>query len=601
MSILNLLTMVGGLALFLYGMDLMGASLTMLSGKKMQRILENLTESTWKGILLGLAVTAIIQSSSSTTVVVVSLVNSGIMKLHSAVGVIMGANIGTTVTAWILSLSGINSTNLFVQLLKPSSFSPVLALVGVILIMFSKKEKKQMIGKILMGLAVLMFGMETMGAALKPLAGEDWFVKLFVAFSNPLLGVLAGAVLTAIIQSSSASVGILQALCATGIVRMSAAIPIIMGQNIGTCITAILAVIGAKRNAKRAALIHLSFNVIGTVIFMVVFYAADAIFSFAFADSVATPVSIAIAHSVFNIANTLILQNFTRFLERIAFFFIPESEDEKMEKLDEFRFLDERLLETPSIALQQAWSVSVTMLEKSADALDLSLALFKEYDSESFERVRTLEQKVDKYQDQLGGYLIKVSGVPMTDKDNLRLSIIINSISDFERLSDYALGIAMEARKLNDSPMGFSALAMEELDIYSRALKDIVAMTLKAYTDEDTELAKSIEPLEEVIDLLNEAIRIRHIERLRAGVCSIEMGLLLTDVTAAMERVSDHCSNIAVALIEIHAGNYDAHRYLRAMKEKDVGFHQKMEAYLALYTLPPNDDAADACLLKPQT
>jgi len=596
-SILNLLTMIGGLALFLYGMDLMGGSLTMLSGKRMQRILQNLTDNTWKGIFLGMTVTAIIQSSSSTTVVVVSLVNSGIMKLHSAVGVIMGANIGTTITAWILSLTGLTSSNLFVQLLKPTSFSPVIALVGVILIMSSKKEKQQMIGKILMGLAVLMFGMETMSTALKPLAREEGFVKLFLLFTNPLLGALAGAVLTAVIQSSSASIGILQALCITGIVPMSAAIPIILGQNIGTCVTALLAVIGAKRNARRAALIHLSFNVFGTVIFMTAFYAADAVFSFSFADKVATPFSIAIAHSVFNVANTLILQNFTVFLEKIAFFFIPETQSEKEEKLDEFSLLDERLLETPSIALQQAWSVSVSMLEKSAEALNKALGLLNEYDGESFENVRSLEQKVDKYQDQLGGYLIKVSGVPMTDKDNLRLSIIINSISDFERISDYALGIAMEARKLYESPMRFSPLAMEELGIYTHALEDILALTLNAYTNEDTELAKSIEPLEEVIDLLNEAIRIRHIERLRAGICSIEMGLLLTDVTAAMERVSDHCSNIAVALIEIHAGIYDAHRYLRAMKEKDAGFHAKMEEYLALYKLPPNDEAAEACVL----
>lgn len=329
MSILNLLTMIGGLALFLYGMDLMGGSLTMLSGKRMQRILQNLTDNTWKGIFLGMTVTAIIQSSSSTTVVVVSLVNSGIMKLHSAVGVIMGANIGTTITAWILSLTGLTSSNLFVQLLKPTSFSPVIALVGVILIMSSKKEKQQMIGKILMGLAVLMFGMETMSTALKPLAREEGFVKLFLLFTNPLLGALAGAVLTAVIQSSSASIGILQALCITGIVPMSAAIPIILGQNIGTCVTALLAVIGAKRNARRAALIHLSFNVFGTVIFMTAFYAADAVFSFSFADKVATPFSIAIAHSVFNVANTLILQNFTVFLEKIAFFLFPRPKAKK--------------------------------------------------------------------------------------------------------------------------------------------------------------------------------------------------------------------------------------------------------------------------------
>ncbi len=598
MDILGVLTMIGGLAFFLYGMDLMGSSLTMMSGKKLQRILEGLTDSTWKAILLGLGVTAVIQSSSGTTVMVVSLVNSGIMKLRSAIGVIMGANIGTTVTAWILSLTGIESTNLFVMLLKPTSFSPVLAMAGVIMLMFSKKEKTQMLGKIMVGFAILMFGMELMSGAMKPLAAMPSFRELFIKFSNPFLGVLVGAVLTAILQSSSASVGILQALCATGIVRMSAAIPIIMGQNIGTCITAVLAVIGAKRNAKRAAMVHLSFNIIGTIIFMVVYYVAEAFIDFGFDTQLATPVSIAIAHSVFNITNTLILSNFIGGLEKIAYLLIPESESEKKEKEDEFRLLDDRLLETPSIALQQAWTVSVTMLERSKTAMDIALQLMYTFDNEQYEEVRSLEKRVDKYQDKLGGYLLKISNTHMNDRDNLRLSVIMNSISDIERISDHALGIAMEAKELHESPASFSDLAMEELAVYTRALKDIIGLSYEAYKEENVSLARNIEPLEEVIDRLNESIRIRHIERMRGGVCTPEMGLLLTDVTSAMERVSDHCSNIAVALIEIHAGLYDAHKYLRKMKEKDAGFQRKLAEYLDTYQLPENDVEAVACVLK---
>lgn len=591
MDILHLLTMVGGLAFFLYGMELMGGSLTMMSGKKLQNILEGLTDSVWKGILLGTAVTAIIQSSSGTTVMVVSLVNSGIMKLRSAIGVIMGANIGTTVTAWILSLTGIESSNVFIQLLKPTYFSPVLAMAGVIFLMFSKREKRQMLGKILVGFAILMFGMDIMSGAMKPLAQTPEFQNLFVSFSNPVLGVLVGAVLTALLQSSSASVGILQALCATGIVHMSAAIPLIMGQNIGTCITAALAAIGAKRNARRAAMVHLSFNLIGTLLFLVAFYAGDALFSFHFATQMATPVSIAIVHSAFNVMNTLILSNFAGLLETIAFMLIPLSEEEKRDQDDEFRLLEERLLVNPSLALQQAWTVSVDMLEKSHEALDMAMGLLFHYDAARLEKVRALEQKIDRYQDRLGGYLLKITNLELTDADNKRLSIIMNSTTDFERISDHALGIAMEAKKLDNSEMRFSELAIKELEVYRRALSDIVLLTLEAYRDEDEAKAKCIEPLEEVIDRLDESIRIRHVDRLRRGICSIEMGLLLTDVSAAMERVSDHCSNVAVALIEIHAGVYDAHKYLRVVKEKDEAFRRRLEEYLAAYQLP--DDAAE--------
>ncbi len=595
MDILHVLTLVGGLAFFLYGMELMGDSLTKMSGRNLQRILEGLTDNVWKSILLGTVITAIIQSSSGTTVMVVSLVNSGVMKLSGAIGVIMGANIGTTVTAWILSLTGIESSNVYVQLLKPTYFSPVLAMLGVVFIMFSKHEKRQMTGRILIGFAILMFGMDVMSGAMKPLAQSPEFQHLFLSFSNPFLGVLAGAVLTAIIQSSSASVGILQALCATGIVPLSAAIPIIMGQNIGTCITAALAAIGAKRNARRAAAIHLSFNIIGTLIFLIAYYVGDALLGFHIGDRLATPVIIAVIHSAFNIGNTLLLANFTGLLEKIAFLLFPLSDEEKLEMEDEFRLLDERLLVNPGLALQQAWKVSVEMLEKSAEALNTAMDLLLGFDAEGFNRVRSLEQKVDRYQDRLGNYLLKITTMELTDETNQSLSIVMNSTTDFERISDLALDIAMQAKKLEEPGMRFSDIALKELEVYRRALSDILKLTLDAYRDEDEEKARCIEPLEEVIDRLDESIRIRHVERLRAGICSVEMGLLLTDVSAAMERVSDHCSNIAVALIEIHAGVYDAHKYLRAVKEKDEGFHRRLEEYLREYELPydvPDSPAA---------
>lgn len=586
MSILNILSMVGGLAFFMYGMELMGSSLKMMSGNRLQRILEGMTDSVWKAILLGLGVTAVIQSSSGTTVMVVSLVNSGVMKLHSAVGVIMGANIGTTVTAWILSLTGLEGSNLFVQLLKPTSFSPVLAMAGVCMLMFTKKTRKHTLGKILVGFAILMFGMETMSQAMKPLAQMPGFQELFVRFSNPLLGVLAGAVITAILQSSSASVGILQALCVTGLVPMASAVPIIMGQNIGTCITAALAVIGAKRNAKRAACVHLTFNIIGTVIFMALYYAGDALFAFPFADRAASPASIAVVHSLFNVGNTVILANFIAVLEKIAFLVFPETQEEKEEKEDEFRLLEERLLATPTLALKQAWQVSVKMLEKSKQSIDLAMTILPQWSQDTFDKVDYLEKQVDRYQDKLGDYLLKIASGKLQDADSRQLNIIMNCLADMERISDLALNIVMEARDLNEVNQSFSSNAMEELAVYAAALSRIVTVTYEAYKNEDTHQAALVEPLEEVIDRLNEAIRIRHIERLRQGLCSVDTGLILTDMTAAMERVSDHCSNIAVALIEIHAGLYDAHKYLHAIKEKDEKFKTNMEAFIAEYRLP---------------
>ena len=437
----------------------------------------------------------------------------------------------------------------------------------------------------MLGFAILIFGMDVMSDAMKPLAATPEFQAMFVHFSNPFLGVLTGAVLTALIQSSSASVGILQALTATGIVSMSAAIPIIMGQNIGTCITAALAAIGAKRNAKRASAIHLSFNLIGTIIFMIVFYVGDYFFSFAFMDQLASPVSIAVMHSIFNIVNTLILINFTGLLTKIAYLFIPETETERREKFDEFQTLDDRLLETPPVAIRQAWQLTTTMFEKSLESFNLAVGLFNEYDQEVFDDVQRLEKQIDRFQDRLGGFLLKIVSREITTQDNRAVTIILNSISDIERISDHAYSLANGAKRLHNEKLHFSDLAMTELNAFSTAVRDVIRLTIEAFRDEDMAKAKLVEPLEEVIDHITEVIKLRHIERLRLGVCSIETGLLFTDISNSLERISDHCSNIAVTLIEIPSGSHDAHKYLRRLR-KDTVFQDNVDRYLEKYALP---------------
>lgn len=586
MDIFDLLALIGGLALFLYGMDLMGESLTLLSGSKLQGILEKLTENKFKAVALGASITAIIQSSSGTTVMVVGLVNSGIMQLRQAIGVIMGANIGTTITAWILSLAGIESSNFFVQMLKPSSFSPILAIIGVVMLMFSKNERKHGVAKIMLGFAILMFGMEMMSDAMKPLAESPEFQELFVMFSNPILGVLAGALLTALIQSSSASVGILQALCATGSIGVASVIPIIMGQNIGTCITAALASIGANRNAKRAAAVHLCFNIIGTILFITGFYLGDFIFDFAFVDQVATPVTIAVIHTTFNVVITAILINFINLLEKLAFMIIPETEEERNEKIDEFRTLDNRLIETPGLALQHAWLLSIEMFKHAETALTLALGLFDHFDREIFKEVRNLEKKIDRYQDRLSSYLLKVGSTKLTERDNQTATIILNSIVDIERISDHARLLSESAKTKDFEEIHFSEMAHAELTVYKKAVQRIVALTLQSYREGDVVLAHQVEPLEEVIDHLNYAVKIRHIDRLRDGTCSIEPGLILTDISTSLERIADHCSNIAVAMIEIRSGLYEAHKYLRKLRKKDNNYQLQYEALLNEYQLP---------------
>lgn len=570
MDFFDVLTMIGGLALFLYGMDVMGDGLARTSGGKLEKILEKLTSSPIKAVLLGAGVTAVIQSSSATTVMVVGFVNSGIMKLSQAVGIIMGANIGTTVTSWILSLTGIESNSFFVQLLKPSSFSPILALIGIIILMMSKDSKKRDIASIMLGFAVLMFGMDTMSNAVKPLADVPEFTNILMIFTNPILGMLAGLVLTAIIQSSSASVGILQALCLTGSMSYGVALPIIMGQNIGTCVTAIISSIGAKRNAKRAALIHLYFNIIGTILIMVIFYSINAFAHFAFLNDVASPMGIAVIHSLFNVVATLILLPFGNVLVKLAMLTIRETDEEKEEQMeDATKLLDVRFLEKPAFAVAQCRNVGIEMAELTQRALVQAVDALTDYDKKKVKEVIRLEEMIDHYEDELGTYIMKLSGNSLSDEDNHTISNLLHCMGDFERISDHALNLAESVMAMKEKDMEFSPKAEEELRIYGEALKEIVSISVKAYETDDTMLAEKVEPLEEVIDELNVKIKNHHVKRLRKGKCTIELGISLSDILTDYERVADHCSNIAVCLIQTEEDGFETHEYLNEVKKKE--------------------------------
>lgn len=587
MDIFGVLTMIGGLALFLFGMNTMGNGLEKVSGGKLEKILEKLTSNPIKAVLLGAAVTAVIQSSSATTVMVVGFVNSGIMKLSQSIGIIMGANIGTTVTSWILSLSGIESDNFLVQLLKPSSFSPVLAVIGVILIMFAKKEKKKDVGTILVGFAVLMTGMETMSDAVKPLQDVPAFTNLFVKFENPILGLLAGALLTAVIQSSSASVGILQALCKTGAVTYAGAFPIIMGQNIGTCVTALLSSIGAKKNARRAAFVHFYFNVIGTTVFMIGFYGLNAVFDFAMMSESANAAGIAFTHSVFNIGATLILLPFSRLLEKLACATIHDVEGEEDAVMNIAQELDARFLDTPGYATQQCKMVTGKMAELVKKNLDVALELLDEYSEAKAEEVSELEEQVDHYEDVLGSYLVKLSSKNLSEKDSQTISQILHCIGDFERMSDHACNIMEAAQEMHEKGLVFSDKAKKELDIYRKAISDIVAAAETVFMTNDIVLAKQIEPLEEVVDCLNTEMKGRHIKRLSEGKCTIELGFVFSDLCVNFERIADHCSNIAISIIQMEQKGYDTHEYLlRLKRESNTEFNQQMERYKVEYMLP---------------
>lgn len=588
MDLFSILTLIGGLALFLYGMNAMGDGLAKVSGGKLEKILENLTSNPIKAVLLGAGVTAVIQSSSATTVMVVGFVNSGIMKLSQAVGVIMGANIGTTITSWILSLTGIQSDNFIIQMFKPTSFSPVLAIVGVIFILFINDSKKKDIGTIFIGFAILMYGMDMMSSAVKPLAEVPEFTNLLLKFSNPLLGVVAGALLTAVIQSSSASVGILQALCLTGAVPFSAAIPIIMGQNIGTCITAILSAIGAKKNAKRAAAVHLYFNLIGTVIFMTVFYLINAVVGFSFFHQAATPAGIAVIHSVFNVTATIILLPFAKGLEKLACLTIRDKKEDVVVSAEdrEFMILEPRFLEKPAFAVEQSRNAARKMAEESHNALFTALSLVDKYSEEGVERVENMESKVDRYEDELGTYLVKLSHKDISEADSHSLSIMLHCIGDFERISDHAVNIMESAQELYEKGLKFSENAKKDLEVLGQAVEDIVNTAYEVFDKQDMKLAEKIEPLEEVIDELSKEVKRRHVQRLRNGECTIEMGFILSDITTCLERVADHCSNIGVCVTQVNEDLYDTHSHLNIVKSHpDETFYHELEDARIKYQL----------------
>ena len=580
MTIFDVLSLIGGLCLFLFGMNIMGDALERRAGGKLRTLLGKLTTNRAAGLLTGMGVTSVIQSSSATTVMVVGFVNSGLMTLSQAINVIMGSNIGTTVTAWILSLGGIESDNVFVKLLKPSSFTPVLALIGIIFCMFFKDGKKKDTGTILLGFATLMFGMEAMSDAVSVLKNVPAFTNLFVAFQNPILGVLAGAVLTAIIQSSSASVGILQSLSATGAVTYGAAIPIIMGQNIGTCITAILSSIGANKNAKRAAAVHLSFNVIGAVACLTIFSIIKAVFSPAILGNSIDHAGIAIVHSLFNILCTLLLLPAARLLEKLVIILIPDSK--RAEKVEE---LDERLLATPPFALQRAREVTADLAIASIKALKGGLESLFTYRDDVAEEVHEEEDISDHYEDIIGSYLVKLSSRQISESDSAEVTKLLKIIGDFERISDHGVSLVKSAEEMREKKIAFSAEATAELRVLAAAITEILDLTYKAFIDGDLETAEKIEPLEQVIDRIKEKLRTRHILRLQQGECSIDAGFILSDLLTNLARTSDHCSNIAGCIIELQHNDMNLHETLRELKTDNEDFKANYAAYKEKYSL----------------
>ena len=578
MDIFDILTLIGGLCLFLFGMNVMGSALERSAGSKLETMIGRLTSGKIAGLLTGLGVTAVIQSSSATTVMVVGFANSGLMTLKQAIHVIMGANVGTTVTAWILSLSGISGSNLFLQLLKPSSFTPVLALIGIVLFMFAKGEKKKDIGTVLLGFATLMFGMETMTGAVSGLRDVPAFQELFVMFKNPILGVLAGAVLTAIIQSSSASVGILQALAATGAVSYGAAIPIIMGQNIGTCITAMISSVGTTKNAKRAALVHLSFNIIGTIVCLALFWIAEAVFAPVLFDASATFAGIATAHSVFNVACTLLLLPMSGMLEKLAYRIVPDAT-----MPEKATVLDERLLVTPAIALECAHNLTFEMAKIATDALINSIACLTEYDKQKAKSVHDAEDKTDHYEDVIGSYLVKLSAKRLNETEGATASMLLKAIGDFERISDHAVNILESAEEMREKEIVFTIDAQKEMETLCAATAEIVNLSYLAFVEGNAGQARVVEPLEQVIDRMKELLRTRHIERLRAGDCGIEAGFVWSDLITNMERVSDHCSNIAGCVMDTKEINMNLHESLKVLRSDNALYREQYARYSEKY------------------
>ncbi len=586
MDFFGILQLIGGLCLFLFGMETMGDGLKKASGSKLEEILSRLTSNVPKGVLLGAAVTAVIQSSSATTVMLVGFVNSGIMSLRQAIPVIMGANIGTTATAWLLSLSGIEGDSFLIQMLKPMSFSPILAAVAIVFMMFMKNEKKYDIGLILIGFAVLMYGMDIMSSAVKPLADVPEFISVLTMFSNPVLGVAAGAVFTAAIQSSSASVGILQALCKTGAVTYGTTIPIIMGQNIGTCVTAILSSIGANRGAKRVAAVHLSFNIIGTIIFLAVFYTANALVHFDFLGNVVNPANVAVIHSIFNIGCTLLLLPFTKVLEKLANLVVKDAPEAKIQD-ETLNLLEERFLATPSFAVTQCKAVATKMANHARDCLFTAMKLMKEFDRDKCDYVYLIEEKIDRYEDALGAYIVRLSRLDISEEDSKTLTMILHNLGDLERITDHARNIAETAEELHRKNLSFSQNAQAEVAVFMDAVKEVVTLAIDAFENDDPITAAEVEPLEDVIDAIHAEVKSRHIRRLKEGTCTIELGFILSDLGTNLERVADHCSNLAVCVIETEKGNFDMHHYLDDLKlYGHDNFDEKMHKYEAKYALP---------------
>ena len=582
MDILSVLSLFCGLALFLYGMNTMGDGLESFSGGKLEKILEKMTNNTFKGFILGAAVTAVIQSSSATTVMVVGFVNSGIMKLRQAIGIIMGANVGTTITAWILSLSGIEGDSLVMQLLKPANFSAVFAIVGIAMLMFLKSEKTKNLGTIFVGFAVLMVGMSMMSDAVKPLADDPTFTSILTAFNNPILGILAGALLTAVIQSSSASVGILQALSATGSITYSMAIPIVMGQNIGTCVTAMLSCIGAKKNAKRAAFVHLYFNIIGTIVVCVLFYVSNIFINYTFLNDAVNPANIAIIHTAFNLIVTAILLPFSRLLEKLACLTVRDKDEDS-----EIPFLDERFLNTPAIATERAFELSERMARLSEGTLLGSLELVGNFEEKTVNTIIENEDMIDAYEDVISTYLVKLSRKQLSDVDSKRIQLMLHTVGDFERISDHAVNILEVAKEIKEKRIIFSKEAQAGIDVMESALKEILNNTTLAFINNDVELAMKIEPLEQVIDKIRDKLKEAHVRRLTNGECTIELGFVFSDLITNFERISDHCSNIAIGIIEINKNTYGVHEYLHELKNSDdIQFNEDYQAYKKKYALP---------------
>jgi len=582
MYILKIISLLGGLALFLFGMDVMGKALERLAGGKLQTVLAKMSSTVIRGLLLGIAVTAVIQSSSATTVMVVGFVNSGIMTLQQAIGVIMGSNIGTTVTSWLLSLTQLEGDSLLVQIFKPSTLAPLMGAIGIVLFMFTKSEKKQGIGTIFLGFMALMTGMDLMSDSMSFLKTESWFAELMVSFSNPILGIIAGALLTAVIQSSSASIGILQSLCATGAVTFGTALPIILGQNIGTCITAMISTVGANRNARRTALVHLYFNLVGVVLFSVIFYGIGAFFPWPFLTATAEPMTIALIHTGFNLGATAVLLPMHKLLEKLAYLTIPAEPVHQTPIL-----LDDRLLATPAVAIQRAHEIGAKMASASLEAMELAASVTREFSEEGLARVKALEEETDRYQDALGSYLVKLTGQQLSERDNKLLNTLLYSLSDIERIADHAVSIAKAGQEMSQKEIRFSDAARSELQVLEKGALDTVRRTVAAFEIMDLSAAMEIEPMEQVVDALVKEVKSRHVRRLRDGLCSVEYGFVLDDLLTSWERCADHCSNIAVEMLQMAEGKMDAHGYLNALKSGQLreseSFSQMYRRFLSQY------------------